>query len=97
MTFSLMSLKYNSLCNKLIQEAFNSPIQFRLAACLLQNGKLVNAPKCNVTRNYCRGHMCGSLHAEARVLVSHFGNQINWDRKFGWRFQTVSRKKGKEK
>ena len=91
-----MSLKFNSLCNKLIQEAYNSPIQYRLAACLLQNGKIICVPKCNVTRNYCRGHLCGSLHAEARVLVSHFGNLINYDQKFGWRFQTDKRKKGEK-
>ncbi len=91
-----MSTKINSLCNKLIQEACNSPIQYRLAACLLQNGKIISTPKCNITRNYCRRHLCGSLHAEARVLVSHFGSLINWDKKFGWRFQKDTRKKGEK-
>lgn len=91
-----MSSKFNSLCNMLVQEAFNSPIQHRMAACLLKNGKIISTPKCNVSRNYCRGHVCGSLHAEARVLVSHFGNMINWDRKIGWRFQSNTREKGEK-
>jgi hypothetical protein len=91
-----MSAKFISLCNKLIQEASTSTVQQRLAACLLQNGRIINTPKCNVSRNYCHGQVCGSLHAEARVLVSHFGNLVNWDQKTGWRFQTKLCKKGEE-
>jgi deoxycytidylate deaminase len=90
-----MSFKFNLLCNKLIDEACNSSNQYQLAACLLQYGKMINTPKCNVSRNCYRGYTCGSLHAEARVLVSHFGNLINYDRKFGWRFQLDSRKREK--
>ncbi len=91
-----MSQKFNTLSNKLIQEASNSPIQYRLAACVLLNGKMVGQPKCNASRNYCRGKFCGSLHAEANAIISHFGSQVNWDCKNGWRFQREKRKKGKE-
>lgn len=94
-TIKLMSLKFNLLCNKLIDEACNSSNQYQLAACLLQYGRIINTPKCNVSRNCYRGYTCGSLHAEARVLVSHFGNLINYDRKFGWRFHMSTRKKEK--
>ncbi len=92
----LMSQKFNSLSNKLIQEASNSPIQYRLAACVLQNGKMVGQPKCNASRNYCRGKFCGSLHAEANAIISHFGSQVNWDCKTGWRFQREKPKEGEE-
>lgn len=88
--------KFKNICNKLIEEAQNSPIQYRLAACIIQNNKMISKPKCNTERGYCRGNFCGSLHAEARTILSHFGNQINWDPKSGWRFQTVPRKKGKK-
>lgn len=88
--------KFKFICDKLIQEANNSPIQYRLAAGIIQNGKLVSQPKCNDNRNYCRGHFCGSLHAEARVIVSHFGMSINYDNKNGWRFEGHNEKKFKK-
>lgn len=89
-------MKFQSICNKLIDEAQNSQIQYRLASCLIQNNKIISKPKCNILRGYCRGNFCGSLHSEARTILSYFGNQINWDQKYGWRFQTVPRKKGKK-
>ncbi len=88
--------KLQSICNKLIQEATNSPIQYRLAACVIQNGKIMSGPKCNTARNYCRGVLCGSLHAEARAIVSCFGKSISFDPKNGWCFKPGKRAKSKK-
>lgn len=85
--------KINTLCNKLIQEAKKSPIQYRLAACIIHNRKSICEPKCNDDRNYCRGHFCGSLHAEVRAMLTYFGTSINYDKKFGWRNILVDSKK----
>ena len=89
-------LKFESICEKLIEEALNSPIQYRLASCIIQNNKIITKPKCNIERSYCRGTFCGSLHSEARTILSHFGNQINWDPKTGWRFKPIIREKGEK-
>jgi hypothetical protein len=84
------------LISNMITEARKSPINCQLSACLLQNGKIIYGPVCNTVRNYCHGVVCSSFHAEARVMLSHFGNLINFDRKHGWRFQRQSRKKGEK-
>ena len=89
--------KFNALSNKLIQEAKNSTIQYRLAACIIQNGTPVCEPKCNDDRNYCRGHFCGSLHAEVRAMLTHFGTSINYDRKSGWRNVSIDSQERKAK
>lgn len=91
-----MSVKFKSICSKLVQEANKSPIKFQLAACLLQNGKIINTPKCNTFGNYSRGYLCSSIHAEVRTMLSHYGSQINYDKKYGWRFQTGKTKKCKK-
>ncbi len=91
-----MSSKFDSICSKLIQEAYNSPLQFRLAACMLLNGKIISHPKSNASSNYSRGHFCGSIHAEAHAMVTHFGNLINYDHKHGWRFQRIQEKPKKK-
>ena len=79
--------KLNSLCNKLIQEASKSPLKQRLAACIIQNGKLISNPMCNNDRSYCKRQFCSSLHAEARVMISYFGSSISYDNNRGWCFK----------
>ncbi len=85
-----MTLNLSILLDKLVNEARNSQMPHRIAACLIQNGKFISPPKCNVPRNYCKGNICGSLHAESRAILSTFGNLINWNQKYGWHSRVKS-------
>lgn len=61
-------------------EALKSNISHQLAAGIIIDGKLVNKPYCNTNRNYCRGVVCGSVHAEANALLHHFGKNLRFDK-----------------
>ena len=85
-------MKCDVICSKLIDEAQNSPIQYRLASAIIQNGKILFGPKCNSNRNFYRGLYCGSIHAEANVMLGYFGTSIDYDRKKGWFFLRKDKK-----
>ena len=61
------------------QEASKSNISSKLAAGILKGQKLVSRVCYNTDRNFCRGVECGSLHAEANALLTHFGRSIQFD------------------
>jgi len=72
-----------NLLNKCYPLFFNaanqSTISYQLAAAVMIDGKIVTNPCCNTERNYCRGFICGSLHAEANALRVYFGKQLKFD------------------
>lgn len=75
-------------------EASKSTLAHQLAAGILLERKLVNKPCCNTNRNYCRGLVCGSIHAEVNAILHHFGKNLQFDRvKKRWCLLPVKRKK----
>jgi hypothetical protein len=79
-----MSKFKNAIINTLCSEAQKSQIDQKLAAAITRGSKMITKPYCNSPQNTCRGVCCGSLHAEARAIVNHFGRSISFDRKNGW-------------
>ena len=77
--------------------ANQSTISYQLAAAVMIDGKIVTNPCCNSERNYCRGFICGSLHAEANALRVYFGKELKFDQsKNKWYLLQDKCKKGKE-
>ena len=91
-----MQNRLYSICNRLVQSAQDSMLLQKLSASILQNKKIVNKPKENGIRTFYRGEFNGSIHAEMNVLLSHFGEAINYDKKIGWRINDSERKKIKK-
>uniref|UniRef100_A0A6C0J4I7 Uncharacterized protein n=1 Tax=viral metagenome TaxID=1070528 RepID=A0A6C0J4I7_9ZZZZ len=67
----------------LVNAAMEGDMKYRLAA-TLYNGKPVGKPCVNTQRNYCRRHICPSLHAEAKSILDHFGKELTYSEKLGW-------------
>jgi hypothetical protein len=84
----------NSLLNRLYIEASKSKINQQLAAAIIKSGKLVSRLCCNSPRNTYHGYCCGSLHAEAHVIISYYGKSLSFDRKHGWCFLSSKKQKG---
>lgn len=80
--------KFNNSTIKTIlcTEALRSQIDQQLAAAVTRGSKMVSRPCCNSPQNTCRGSSCGSLHAEARAIVTYFGRSLSFDKKKGWCF-----------
>ena len=69
--------------DNLIEIAKTGDMKYRLAA-TLYNGKPVGKPCVNTERNYCRGHICPSLHAEAKSILDYYGKDLTYSNKLGW-------------
>lgn len=77
-----MSITINSfspsLISNLITKASSSPINFKLAAVLLRNKRPIGPIMYNSDRMYSHGKVCSSLHAEANVLLNHYGSNLTF-------------------
>lgn len=73
----------NNLISRFYQDFRNvaqkSDICYQLAAGVLHDKRLVTKPCCNVTRNFCRGNFCESVHAEANALLNYYGKNLQYD------------------
>jgi hypothetical protein len=69
----------NKFYSKFFNEASKSDINYQLAAGILKNKKLVTKPCCNQNRNYCRGKLCSSIHAEANAILHYYGKNLKFD------------------
>lgn len=76
---------YNSLISNLTEQAMNSPLQQQLAATVTKNSKITNGV-CNTERNFARGQLIPSLHAEQRAILSYYGLKVNYNKYRGWYF-----------
>lgn len=85
--------KFNSILSSLVEEASRSTINSQLAAALLKGQKMITRPYSNTCRNVCRGQTCGSLHAEARVILDYFGKDLSYSPKLGWCFLSPKERK----
>jgi deoxycytidylate deaminase len=79
------STKFNNILPRLIQEASKSTINQQLSAVIIKGQKMLSSPCTNIERNTCRGHTCGSLHAEANALIQFFGKELSYIPNTGWR------------
>jgi len=92
-----MSNLIKNYAERFFNEAMKSDINYRLAAGILCNKKLISTPCCNINRNYCRGNVCSSLHAEANALLTHYGKNLQFDtKKNRWYLKLYKYKKYKE-
>jgi hypothetical protein len=74
-----------------------SDISYPLVAGILYKNKLINNPCCNMSRNYCRGQICSSIHAECNACLNYYGKNLQFDRKKNrWCLLQGKYKKGKE-
>lgn len=62
------------------EKALQSNMYHQLAACVIIERKLMTEPCCNINRNYCRGNICGSIHAELNALLHYYGKNLQFDR-----------------
>lgn len=74
----------NSLIPELIDAAKTSKLTFRLASTLIRGSKKLYSPSVNCDRRYCRGKVCPSLHAEAGILLRHYGKLLRYSDSHGW-------------
>ena len=70
---------FNKFYPVLCHEALKSDISSKLAAGVLKGKKMVSKACCNTNRNFCRGTICGSLHAEANALLTYLGQSLQFD------------------
>jgi hypothetical protein len=84
--------KFNNLFPRLINEANNSNINIKLAATMLKGKQPIGRICSNTERSQCRGHNCGSLHAEARTLIDYYGKSLVWTSRQGWYFKPPKQK-----
>lgn len=84
----------NNLFIQLQNEALKSNMCHQLAACVIIEGKIINKPYCNCDRNYCRGNIGGSIHAEANALLHYYGRNLKFNKyKKKWYLFNNSNKK----
>lgn len=76
----MFNSKFNIL-NRLHDEASKSLLEHQMAAAILKGNKMINKPCCNLNRNSCRGSQIASLHAEARVILNHYGKALFFNSK----------------
>ena len=75
----------NRLIFDTIEHKKNHVLTFCVSSILFNSkSKPIGITHYNEPRNYCRGHMCASLHSEANSIISYFGKNINYTRKNGW-------------
>jgi hypothetical protein len=83
-----------SLINKMIDNIKNNQyIKIGVAAVLLHGTKPIGDVCNNTTRNYFRGTICPSLHAEANAVMTYFGKHISYSPKHGWRTSYIKKPK----
>lgn len=70
----------NRYLSVLKDNALKSTIQTKLSACLIKGKKLVCSPCSNIDRTLYRGLNYGSLHAEAHVILVHYGKHLLFDK-----------------
>ena len=86
-----------NLYHRLKEEALKSDMCHQLAAGVIVERKLMTKPCCNINRNYCRGNVCGSIHAEANALLHYYGRGLQFDKhKKRWCLLYPKRKKAKK-
>jgi len=92
-----ISKNFSNIIPRLITTAKTSTINHQLAAVVIKGSKMISQPCANIERNKCKGQQCGSLHAEAHAILTHFGRDLSFSEKLGWCYQPRKGKKHKGK
>jgi hypothetical protein len=75
----------SAIVNRLIENiSKNDQIKIGVAAVMMQGTKQIGNICGNIDRNYCRGLICPSIHAEVNAITSYFGKYISYSQKHGW-------------
>ncbi len=78
--------------NRLIENIKqNKNINIGIAAIMMLGTKPIGNVCGNIDRNYCRGMVCPSMHAEVNALKSYFGKDINYSQKHGWQMRCIKK------
>jgi len=89
----MINNKFIEILPRLIEEASKGQNKYQLAAALIKGQKFLSKPCANSARNMCRGHTCGSLHAEAHAILDYFGKDLMYTAKNGGSFFVTKNKK----
>lgn len=89
----MINNKFIEILPRLIEEASKGQNKYQLAAALIKGQKFLSKPCANSARNMCRGHACGSLHAEAHAILDYFGKDLMYTAKNGGSFFVAKNKK----
>ena len=91
--------RFRSMVPTLVASATTSDINFQLSAAVIKGNKFVTPACVNVQKNSCKGN-CGSLHAEANAILTHYRKDLFYSDKLGWcyqpRYLKEKRSKGEE-
>lgn len=68
--------KFKHIISNLQKVALEGKMTDKLSAVIIQRNKMVSFPVANSDRSTCRGHLCGSLHAECSAMKCYFGSNL---------------------
>ena len=88
--------RFKSMIPSLTAAAATSDINFQLSAALIKGHKFITTACPNLQKNSCKGN-CGSLHAEANAILTHYRKDLFFTDKLGWCYQPRKGKKCKVK
>ncbi len=81
-----MSLINKIIINKMIENIkSNKNINIGISAIMMHGTTPIGDICSNIDRNYCRGMVCPSLHAEVNAVISHYGKSIRYSPTHGWK------------
>ncbi len=79
-----------SLVNRMIEYINdNITMNFGVAAVLMRGTRPIGKICGNSERNYFRGKVCPSIHAEAGAMMCHFGKHLSYSPTVGWNGQCL--------
>jgi hypothetical protein len=89
-------MSLTNLVNRMIDNINNNTIMnIGVAAVLMRGTRPVGKICSNSERNYCRGKVCPSIHAEASAMMCHFGKSLSYCPTAGWTKQCLKERKVK--
>jgi len=81
-----MSLINKIIISKMIDTIQNNKaINIGISATMMYGTKPIGDICSNIDRNYCRGMVCPSMHAEVNAVKSYFGKSIRYYPAHGWK------------
>ena len=79
---------FNSLIQRLINHN-TSNINISVSAIMLHGLKPIGNVCTNIERNYIKGLICPTIHAEVNAISNYFGKDLSYSKKHGW---TINKK-----
>lgn len=76
-----------NLVNRMING--NTEMDIGVAAVIMRGTRPISKICYNSKRNYVRGKVCPSIHAEANAMMCHFGKHLSYCPTIGWKKQCL--------